>query len=58
MTDVSVTEQTRRQVERAQRACEEARERIRVGRGGGLGLTPENESDERPPPDAARAATD
>ncbi|HEY5411666.1 MAG TPA: hypothetical protein VIJ94_13170 [Caulobacteraceae bacterium] len=58
MTDVSVTEQTRQQVERAQRACEEARERIRVGRSGGLRLSPDIETDELTPLDAARAATD
>ncbi len=34
----SNTEQTRLQIERAQRAAEEARQRIKCGKGGGLKL--------------------
>ncbi len=41
MASVSVTEQTRLQVERAQRAAEEARERCRVAKGGSLRLLSE-----------------
>ena len=37
MDSVSVTEQTRLQIERAQRAAQEARERIQAARGGRLG---------------------
>ena len=38
MHSESNTEQTRLQIERAQRAAEEARQRIRCGKGGGLKL--------------------
>lgn len=48
MAFVSVTEQTRLQVERAQRAAEEARERIRAAKGGSLRL---GEQGEHSPPD-------
>ena len=40
----SITEQTRLQVERAQRAAEEARQRIRCGKGGGLKLGEDSET--------------
>ena len=48
MASVSVTEQTRLQVERAQRVAEEARGRIRAARGGSLRL---GEDSEHPPPE-------
>ena len=47
MQPVSITEQTRAQVERAERAAEEARNRNRAARPAGLKLVEEGEP--RPP---------
>ncbi len=56
MASVSVTEQTRLQVERAQRAAQEARERCRVAKGGSLRLGPEGQACEPAGLDEDRAA--
>ncbi len=56
MDSVSVREQTRLQVERAQRFAEEARERCRAGKGGGLRQGQEGEAPPRPDLDDAQAA--
>ena len=41
---------TRQQIERAQRAAQEARERVRASRGGALRLSPGDERQETPEP--------
>ncbi len=41
--DEELAARTRRQIERAQRAAEEARQRVRASRGGALRLSPEDE---------------
>ena len=56
MASVSVTEQTRLQVERAQRSAEEARERCRVAKGGSLRLLPEGHQSEPAEVDEDQAA--
>jgi hypothetical protein len=48
METVSVTAQTRAQIERAQRAAEEARKRVQASRGGALRLPPAEEGETRP----------
>jgi hypothetical protein len=52
---VSVTEQTRLQVERAERAAEEARRRNRATRRGGLGFEQDSLGARRPELDEDRA---
>ncbi len=43
MNQDELAARTRMQIERAQRAAEEARERVRAARGGALRLSPEEE---------------
>jgi hypothetical protein len=48
MDSVSVTKQTRLQVERAQRAAEEARQRVQAGKSWSPYKDPEGEPEEAP----------